>query len=161
MKKYHATGILTGLLLCFGLFFISEDVHAQKYKKLSDTTRLNKEYAQVSLDIANLNSKLISEKNKAADYQSDANSAADRAASSAQKSKDQAATATNGNTSDTRRAVKQAKRANRRANHAKDARADERDNSSRITKLQDQIDKKQKRLSELDKQRDYLMSKSD
>lgn len=159
MSKFSTTAISTCFFLCFILFFISENAQAQKYKKLSDTTKLNKEYAEVSLDIANLNSKLAREKRKTAGYQSNTSSSSDIAVSSAQRSKDQAAVATNGNTSDTRRAVRDAKRANRKANRAENAESEERDNSKNIIRLQAQIDKKQARLNDLDMQRAAIMGK--
>jgi len=159
MSKYKVTGIPACFLLCIALFFISENAQAQKYRKLSDTTKLNKEYAEVSLDIVNLKAKLEKEKSKTAGYQSNTSSSSDKAARSAQRSKDQAKTATNGNTSDTRKAVRDAKRANRKARHAENAESDENDNSKRISKLQTQIDKKQARLTDLDAQHAALMAK--
>ena len=41
------------------LFFLTTVVHAQKYKSMSDTARLNKEYGEISLEIAKLNTKLM------------------------------------------------------------------------------------------------------
>src|ERR1700733_4838758 len=87
--------ILTGLL-------ITTVAHGQKYKTMSDTTRLNKEYGEISLEVAKLNTKLIEEKNKTADYHSKTSSTAGDAVATAQASKDQADVATSGNTTDTK-----------------------------------------------------------
>jgi hypothetical protein len=141
---------------CAILFSLTAD--AQKYKSLSDTTRLNKEYGEISLDISKLNSRLISEKNKTAEFQQKSSSTAGDAVTSGQNSKNQAAEATNGNTTDTKKAVRDAKRADRQANDAKDAAADEKKNSRRIDELTAKIEKKQKQLDKLDIQRATIMA---
>jgi len=53
--------------------------------------------------------------------------------------------------------VKDAKKADRKANDAKDAVADEKNNNKRINKLTEQIEKKQKNLTDLDQQRAIIM----
>ena len=111
--------------LTISLVVFCGSAQAQKYRKMSDTVKLNKEYAEISADLSKLNSKLIAEKSKTAGYQSRSLSTANDAEASAQDSKDQASKATSGNTNDTKKAVKEAKKANRQANDAKDARADE------------------------------------
>lgn len=161
MRNLKSAGIPACFLLCFSLIFISENTQAQKYKTASDTIRLNKEYAQLRLDIANLNSKLSDEKEKTADYQLSTSSTSDKATRSAQQSKTQAATATNGNTSDTRQAVRDAKRANRKARSARKAKSNEKDHNKRIKALESQIAKKQSRLRKLDLERAAIMTKLD
>lgn len=148
---------LTGFLILGTLFFYGP-VSAQKYKTVSDTTRLNKEYGKISLDLSKLNTKLIAEKNKTVDYQSKTISTEKDAVSSGQNSKDQAATATSGNTTDTKKAVRDAKRADREANDAKNAAKDEKKNNQRIKDLTAQIAKKQKALDELDSQKAAIMA---
>ena len=143
--------------LAFSTILFVGSVQAQKYKTLSDTVKLNKEYGEITLDIAKLNSKLIAEKNKTVDLQNKTSSTASEAVTSAQDSKNQAAAATSGNTTDTKQAVKDAKKADRKANDAKDAVADEKNNNKRIKKLTDQIEKKQKNLTDLDQQRAIIM----
>ena len=141
---------LTGLL-------ITTVAHGQKYKTMSDTTRLNKEYGEISLEMAKLNTKLIEEKNKTADYHSKTSSTAGDAVATAQASKDQADVATNGNTSDTKKAVTDAKEADKKANNAKNAVSDEKKNDKKIKELTAQIDQKQKLLRDLDSQRAAIM----
>ena len=145
--------ILTALL-------ITTVAHAQKYKTLADTTRLNKEYGEISLEISKLNTKLQEEKNKTADFHSKTSSTAGDAAATAQASKDQADVATNGNTSDTKKAVSDAKAADKKANDSKDAIAVEKKNGKKINELTAQIDQKQKLLRELDSQRAAILSGS-
>jgi len=142
--------VLTGLLS-------ATVAHGQKYKTMSDTTNLNKEYGEISLEISKLNTKLIEEKNKTADYHSKTSSSAGDAVATAQASKDQADVATNGNTTDTKKAVTDAKEADKKANNAKNAVSDEKKNNQKIKELSAQIDQKQKLLRDLDSQRAAIM----
>jgi hypothetical protein len=154
IKRILSIGfILAGLLF-------TTTAHAQKYKTLSDTTSLNKEYGEISLEISKLNTKLIEEKNKTADYRSKTSSSAVDAAATGQASKDQADVATSGNTSDTKKAVTDAKEADKKANDAKDAVSVEKKNNKKIKELTAQIDQKQKLLRELDSQRAAIMTSS-
>jgi len=145
--------ILTGILF-------STVTNGQKYKTMADTMRLNKEYGEISLEVSKLNTKLIEEKNKTADYRTKTSSSAVDAAATAQASKDQADVATSGNTTDTKKAVTDAKEADKKANNAKDAVSDEKMNNKKIKELTAQIDQKQKLLRELDSQRAAIMAGS-
>ena len=138
--------------------FVTGVVQGQKYKTISDTTRLNKEYGEISLEISKLNTKLIEEKNKTVDYQSKSSSSAQDAIATGQASKNQAAVATDGNTTDTKKAVKDAKEADKKAQNAKNAISDEKKNNKRINELTAQIEQKQKLLRELDSQRAAIMA---
>jgi hypothetical protein len=149
--------IFAGALACMGLLF-QGSAQAQKYKTLSDTAKLNKEYGEISLDISKLNTKLITEQNKTADFQSKSISTAQDAVTSGQTSRDQASVATDGNTTDTKRAVHDAKKADQKANNAKDAVSDEKNNSKKITELNSKIAKKRQELAELDTQRAAIMA---
>ena len=154
VKSFLSTSfVLTGLLFATA-------VQGQKYKTMSDTTRLNKEYGEISLEISKLNTLLIEEKNKTANYHSKTSSSAEDATATAQASKDQADVATNGNTTDTKKAVTDAKEADKKANNAKDAVSDEKKNIKNINKLTAQIDQKQKLLRDLDSQRAAIMGNS-
>jgi hypothetical protein len=146
--------------LILTMLFLTNVVQGQKYKSMSDTARLNKEYGAISLEVAKLNTKLIEEQNKTADYQSKTSSTAGDAVSTAQVSKDQAAVATNGNTTDTKKAVNDAKDADKKANNAKNAVADEKKNNKKISQLTAQIEQKQKLLRDLDSQRAAIMAGS-
>ena len=151
--------ILNFSAILIALFGINV-AQGQKYKTFSDTTRLNKEYGEISLEISKLNSKLIEEKNKTVDYHSKTSSSVKDAESTAQASKDQADVATSGNTTDTKKAVTDAKNADKKANNAKDAASDEKKNSKKINELTAQIEQKQKLLRDLDSQRAAIMSNS-
>ena len=152
LKRVLSTSfILTAL-------FITTVAHAQKYKTLADTTRLNREYGEISLEISKLNTKLQEEKNKTADFHSKTSTTAGDAVATAQASKDQADVATNGNTSDTKKAVSDAKAADKKANDSKDAIADEKKNGKKIDALNAQIEQKQKLLRDLDSQRAAIMA---
>jgi len=151
--------ILSSSLLFTGLL-VTTVSYGQKYKTMSDTTRLNKEYGEISLEISKLNTKLLEEKNKTADYHSKTSSSAGDAVATAQASKDQADVATSGNTTDTKKAVTDAKEADKKANDAKDAVSDEKKNNKKIKELTAQIDQKQKLLRDLDSQRAAIMASS-
>jgi hypothetical protein len=140
------------------LFAVS--AQGQKYKTMSDTTQLNKKYGEISLEISKLNTKLIEEKNKTDDFHSKSTSSASDAVATGQASKNQADVATNGNTSDTKKAVKDAKEADYKANDAKNAVADEKSNSKKIRQLNAQIEQKQKLLRDLDSQRAAIFASS-
>ena len=155
----HLKRILSTSFILTALF-ISTAVHAQKYTTMADTTRLNKEYGEISLEISKLNTKLQTEKNKTADFHSKTSSTAGDAVATAQASKDQADVATDGKTSDTKKAVADAKSADKKANESKDAIADEKRNGKRINELTAQIDQKQKLLRDLDSQRAAIMAGS-
>lgn len=157
MTKIYTQRAIAGALACCAILF-SLTADAQKYKSLSDTTKLNKEYGEISLDMSKLNTRLINEKNKTAEFQQKTASTASDAVTSGQNSKSQAAEATSGNTTDTKKAVRDAKRADRQANNAKDAAADEKKNSKRIDELTAKIEKKQKQLDKLDIQRAAIMA---
>jgi len=72
---------------------------------------------------------------------------------SAQQSKTDASTATNGNLDDAKTAMKQARKANNQAKDAKNAKDDENNNIKVIKKLNEKIAEKQQLLANLDKQR--------
>ena len=146
--------------LIFTALLFTTVAHGQKYKTMSDTTNLNKEYGEISLEISKLNTKLIEEKNKTADFHSKTSSSAGDAVATAQASKDQANVATDGNTKDTKKAVTDAKEADKKANQAKDAVSDEKKNNKKIKELSAQIDQKQKLLRDLDSQRAAIMAGS-
>jgi len=159
MYYNNVTRILSSSLLFTGLL-VTTVSYGQKYKTMSDTTRLNKEYGEISLEISKLNTKLLEEKNKTADYHSKTSSSAGDAVATAQASKDQADVATSGNTTDTKKAVTDAKEADKKANDAKDAVSDEKKNNKKIKELTAQIDQKQKLLRDLDSQRAAIMASS-
>lgn len=148
------------ILLSIASILSFNRVAAQQYKSMSDTTRLNKEYGQISLEISKLNTQLIAEQNKTADFHSKTASTANDATKTGLVSKDQAELATDGNTTDTKKAVKDAKAADKKANDSKKAIKNESQNGKTINQLTAQIDQKRKLLRELDSQRAAIIAGS-
>jgi hypothetical protein len=158
MKFSNAVKTVTTAMLCF-ITLLSTTVHAQTYKTAADTVKLNQEYAVLKKDTAELNAKLFKARSKSDGYQAKVASTTDQADKAAQASKDQAATAANGNNIKAiSKEEKKAKKANSDANAAADAKDDQKDNEKDIKKFSAQLAKKQKRLSELDRQRTAIMS---
>lgn len=144
-------------IFALGIMLISAPAFAQKYKTIADTLKLNKEYAGVTLDIAELNAKLIAEKNKTSDYQLKSASTAKEATQSASDSRDQAQKATNGNMKEMKKSVKKAKRAKSEAGAAESALDNQTGNKKKIAEISAKLIKKQDRLTELDKQRAAIL----
>ena len=148
----------SALLLMTVIILSAFKAQAQKYKTAADTVKLNKEYAGVQQDITNLKAKLDKANGKTSDYQSKVTSSSQSAATAAQDSKSQAATATNGKLNDVKKEERMAKKASTDANDAKNAQNDEKNNQKDIKKLNAEIEKKQKRLSDLDAMRTSIGS---
>ena len=123
---------------------------SQKYKTADDTIKLNKEYLNLSYDIADINLQLVKAQNKMHDYQSKANRANTDAQESAQKSSEQASKATNGKIKDAKKSKKEAGNALDNAKDAKDARDDVNDQNKKIANLTDVLQQKQAKLLELE-----------
>jgi hypothetical protein len=145
--------VLMYLPFCAFTFAFSLTATAQKYKTAADTLKLNKEYSDVSLDIAKLNIKLVEAQNKTKGFQSNSINTAQDATNSAQLSKTDASTATDGNLGDAKTAMKEAKKADHEAKDAKNAKDDENENVKTIKSLNGKILEKQQLLADLDKQR--------
>lgn len=143
------------------VFAFSGRASAQEYKTPADTVKLNKEYAEVTHELAVLNSRLTEQQNKTESYQAKAEESEQDAASSAQGSKKKAARATNGKLGDAKKAAKQAKRANNEAIDARDAMNDQKENEKEINDLSKKIEKKKRKLAELDEQRAAIMLQAD
>ena len=133
----------------FLLMALTSPVLSQKYRTASDTVKLNKEYVDVSNDIAELTSKLTIAQNNLPGYHTRASEATSTAQSSAEASSEQAAKATNGDLSDAKSAKKKAGKALNRAEDANDANNKIKDQDKKIAKLSVQLQKKQERLGEL------------
>jgi hypothetical protein len=157
MTKFNTTKSLA-VTLTFSAIFLTQAVFAQKYKTAADTVKLNKEYGEVTLDIAKLNSNLIEQQNKTAGYDSKATSTANDAVTAAQNSKATASTATDGNVGDAKAAMKQARRANNDANDARDAKNNQANNVKKINEINEKIAKKQARLTELAQQKAAILA---
>ena len=158
MKKFNT---IKSLALTFTFAtLLTQTVFAQKYKTAADTVKLNKEYGEIALDIAKLKTNLIEQQNKTAGYESKATSTASDAVYAAQNSKETAATATNGNLSDAKAAMKQARKANNDAKDASNAKNNEADNVKKINEINEKIVKKQAVLADLAHQKATILSKS-
>jgi len=146
-----------GYVFTFGLLVFTGSAYAQKYKTAADTVKLNTEYKGITSDVAELNTKLTNAKNKTSTYQNKATKANDNAQTAAQESKEQASVAAGGNIKDIKKELQKAKKANNEANDAKDASNDQKANEKEIKYLNTQIEKKQNKLAELDKERSAIM----
>jgi chromosome segregation ATPase len=129
---------------------------SQKYKSASDTVKLNKEWVDVSNDIAKLTSELTIAQNNLPGYNSKAVDAISDAHTSAQNSSDQAYKATNGDLGDAKSAKKKAKKALNDAEDASDAKDNVKSQEKKIDKLTAQLQKKQKQLAELEEMRSTI-----
>ena len=143
--------------LTFSAAIFAGAANAQKYKTAADTVELNKEYKSITADVAELNTKLTADNSKSTDYQQKTAKAKQDAQDAAEKSKEQANVATNGNMKDIKKELKDAKQADNEAKDAKDAASDEKANQKQIKYLNAQIAKKKSKLDELDKERAAIM----
>lgn len=126
---------------------------SQKYKSAADTVRLNKEYLEVSNEIASLTSKLAIAQNNLPGYHTKASNAASDAQSTAKESSEQASKATNGNLGDAKSAKKKAKKALNDAQDARSADNNVKGQDKKIAKLSADLEKKQEKLKELEDMR--------
>lgn len=147
------------LLAGLALFFAST-VYSQKYKTAADTVKLNKEYVEVSNDIAELTSKLTIAQNNLPNYHAKAGEATADAESSANASNKQASRATNGDLSDAKSAKKKANKAYSNAQNASDADNDIKTQDKKIAKLTAKLQEKQDWLRELDDMREAIRNRT-
>jgi chromosome segregation ATPase len=152
MKKIMS--FLFALLFTMASFSAS----SQKYRSASDTVKLNKEWVDVSNDIAELTAKLTIAQNNLPDYHARAGEATSEAQKSADESSQQAWKATNGDLGDAKSAKKKAGKALDRAEDARDADKKIKSQDKKIAKLSDQLAKKQERLKELEDMRLFIRS---
>src|SRR5215218_8991942 len=99
-------------VVCFlTLMTIGFTANAQVYKTTEDTVKLNKEFTEVSNDIASLTAKLTIAQNNMPGYQSKANTAESNARDAAETSSVQAGKATKGGVKEARKAKRKSKKA--------------------------------------------------
>src|SRR4030095_9187021 len=99
-------------VVCFlTLMATGSTTYAQVYKKPTDTVKLNKEFTEVSNNIADLTAKLTIAQNNMPGYQSKANSAESNAQDAAETSSVQADKATKGGVKSARKAKRNSIRA--------------------------------------------------
>lgn len=147
------------ILLASLLIITASTAYTQKYKTAADTVKLNKEYVEVSNDIAQLTSKLTVAQNNLPGYHTKAGATTSDAQSSANASREQASKATNGDLGDAKSAKKKADKAFSNARNAKDADNKVKDQDKKIAKLTSQLQKKQEKLRELDDMRLAIRNK--
>jgi len=147
------------ILLASLLIITASTAYTQKYKTAADTVKLNKEYVEVSNDIAQLTSKLTVAQNNLQGYHTKAGATTSDAQSSANASREQASKATNGDLGDAKSAKKKADKAFSNARNAKDADNKVKDQDKKIAKLTSQLQKKQEKLGELDDMRLAIRNK--
>lgn len=141
-------------ILISGLFLLlASTVYSQRYTSVADTAKLNKEYINVSNDIAELTSKLTVAQNNLPGYYTKARDANSDAQASANASSSQASKATNGDLGDAKTAKKKANKAYSNARDARKADNRVKDQDKKITKLNNQLQRKQERLKKLDEMR--------
>jgi hypothetical protein len=142
-KSIYTICLLTALLSSLQGF-------SQKYKRVEDTAKLNKEYVNITNDIVELNAKLTIAQNNLPGYKSKAIAAGTDADNAATNSSNQAAKAINGDVGDAKKAKRRAKKAYNEAKDSRSASNNVSDQEDKITRLTLQINKKQQRLQELD-----------
>ena len=143
-------------VVCFLVLMTGFAGHAQVYKTVADTTKLNKEFTEVSNDIASLSAKLTIAQNNLPGYQSKAKTADSDAQNAAVNSSDQAAKSTEGGVKEAKKAKRKSKKAYREAKDARSANNDVGEQDDKITSLTGQLAKKQERLRQLTIMRDAI-----
>jgi len=141
-NKIYVVGFLT-------LMTIGFTAHAQVYKTAADTVKLNKEFIEVSNDIASLTAKLTIAQNNMPGYQSKANAAESNAQDAAMTSSVQADKATRGGVKEARKAKRNSKKAYHEAKDARSANNDVGSQEDKIASLTGQLAKKQERFRQL------------
>jgi chromosome segregation ATPase len=123
--------------------------YGQVYKTTADTVKLNKEFTEVSNDIATLNAQLTIAQNNMPGYQAKAKTAESNAQDAAETSSTQAAKATEGSVKEARKAKRKSKKAYREAKDAQSANHAVGNQDDKIASLTAQLAKKQERLRQL------------
>ena len=148
-NKIYVVGFLTLMLTGF-------TASAQVYKSAEDTTKLNKEFTEVSNDIASLTAKLTIAQNNLPGYKDKANTAEANAQDAAATSSVQADKATKGGVKEARKAKRSSKKAFREAKDARSANNDISDQDDKIATLTGELAKKQARLEQLTAMRNAI-----
>lgn len=131
------------------LMSIGFTASAQTYKTAADTVKLNKEFTEVSNDIASLTAKLTIAQNNLPGLKSKAVTANSDAKDAAATSSTQADKATRGDIDDAKKAKQKSKKAFREAKDARSAGNDVDNLDDKIASLSRQLAKKQVRLEQL------------
>jgi hypothetical protein len=152
-EKMKYTSYVVGFL---ALLMTSLAAGAQVYETAADTVKLNKEFTEVSNDIANLTAQLTVAHNNRPGYQTKADAAASNARDAAQNSSVQADIATKGGIKEARKAKRHAKKAFHKAKDARSANHDVGNQDDKIASLKGTLAKKQQRLQQLTTMREAI-----
>ena len=138
-------------VVCFlTLMMTGLNAYTQVYKTAADTVKLNKEFTEVSNDIATLTAQLTVAQNNMPGYQSKAKAAESNAQDAAKTSSTQAAKATEGSSvKEARKAKQKSKKAYHKAKDAQSANNNVGNQDDKIASLTGQLAKKQERLRQL------------
>ena len=137
-------------VVCFLVLIMTGlNAYTQVYKTAADTVKLNKEFTEVSNDIATLTAELTVAQNNMTGYQSKAKTTESNAQDAAETSSAQAAKATEGSVKEARKAKHKSKKAYHEAKDARAANNDVGNQDDKIASLTAQLAKKQERLRQL------------
>jgi DNA repair exonuclease SbcCD ATPase subunit len=126
---------------------------SQKYTTAADTPALNKEYAKVSSNIADLTTRLGEAQSDLAKYNRKSDKASSDAQSTAATTANKASHATNGDVRDARRAKKEARRSVKDAKDSRKADNNVDDQNKKVRQLTAELAKNKARLQELETMR--------
>ena len=144
-------------LVCFlTLMMTGYTSYSQVYKTVADTVKLNKEYTEVSNDIATMTAKLTVAQNNMPGYHTKANAAESDARDAAENSSVQADKATEGSLKEARKAKRVSKKAYREAKDARSANNNIGRQDDKIASLKGELAKKQERLNQLTAMREAI-----
>jgi chromosome segregation ATPase len=147
------------IIICFvALMATCFTGYAQVYKTLEDTVKLNKEYTEVSNDIANLTAKLTVAQNNMPGVESKAGRADSHAQDAAVNSSQQANKAIQGGVKEAKKAKRESKKAYRKAKDARSANNNISEQNNKIASLKGELAKKQERLEQLAAMRTAIIS---
>ena len=126
------------------------------YKTATDTINLNKEYREVSQDIFKLNNDITKAKSNIPIYEAKAQKLRTESMEALEVSRQQAEKATGGSLRQIKKAGKRADQAQDDAEDAKEAFERVEDEKEELADLMSALAKKQRRLEELDRQREAI-----
>jgi prefoldin subunit 5 len=140
------------------LFLVmATSAYAQKYSTVADTLKLNKEYRNLSSEIAELTAEITTARGNLSAYTTEANRAEDKARTSAEDSSDKASKATSGDLHDAKRAKAEANTAYKRAKDSKSADKHVKKQKDLIEKLTKKLTAKLQRYHELETMRNEIL----
>ena len=156
MNKFLKS-ITTVFILSFFLMQ-SQSAAAQKYRKIEDTIRLNKELMENSQSLTDLSGRLSVAESELVTYKQKAINAEGNAGTAAAESSDQASKATGGSVRDAKKAKRKADKAYSQARASSSAQERVSSQERKINQLRTNIAKKQKRIEQLTTMRNTLFT---